>query len=119
MPERALLHFVVCLNGFDGETAKATTVNLAVTEIRFHTALYGHRPVAKSIAVAMRGAGTGCSLISGLRAGRCLQALMEFAKNVLISVTRLNAQGCVQVCVLAVRPVSPSLEYRPQQPNDS
>jgi hypothetical protein len=33
---------------------------------------------------------------------------MDFAKNVLISLTRFDAHGCVQVCVLAVRPVLPS-----------
>ena len=41
---------------------------------------------------------------------------MEFAKNVLISVTRFSAHGCVQVCVLAVRPVLPSHANQPQQP---
>jgi len=49
-------------------------------------------------------------------ASRSLRALMEFAKNVLISVTRCYAQGCVQVCVLAVRPVLPSHGNQPQQP---
>ena len=41
---------------------------------------------------------------------------MEFAKNVLISVSRHDAHGCVQVCVLAVRPVLPSHSNQPQQP---
>jgi hypothetical protein len=33
---------------------------------------------------------------------------MDCAKNVLISVSRFAAHGCVQVCVLAVQPVLPS-----------
>jgi len=41
---------------------------------------------------------------------------MEFAKNVLISLSRFEAQETAQDCVLAVRPVSPSHVDQPQQP---
>ena len=41
---------------------------------------------------------------------------MEFAKNVLISFARLDAQEIIQVCVLAVRPVLPSHGNQPLQP---
>jgi len=45
---------------------------------------------------------------------------MEFAKNVLISLSRFEAQETAQEtaqdCVLAVRPVSPSHVDQPQQP---
>ena len=49
-------------------------------------------------------------------ASRSLRALMDCAKNVLISTACFEAQGRVQVCVLAVRPVLPSLSNQPQQP---
>ncbi len=42
----------------------------------------------------------------------CLRALMEFAKNDLISYRVLLAQTIYQVLVLAVQPVVPSLIYR-------
>ena len=47
------------------------------------------------------------SYIRPCHASRSLRALMEFAKNVLISLSRLEAQAIIQVCVLAVRPVLP------------
>ena len=62
--------------------------------------------------------GSGCTLISGLKLQiRCLRALMEFAKNDLISYRVLLAQSIYQVLVLAVRPVVPSLIYRLAQPS--
>jgi len=41
---------------------------------------------------------------------------MGFAKNVLISFSRFEAQHNIQDCVLAVRPVLPSHGDQPQQP---
>jgi hypothetical protein len=41
---------------------------------------------------------------------------MEFIKNVRISTARFQAQGFVRVCVLEVRPVSPSQLNQLQQP---
>jgi len=38
---------------------------------------------------------------------------MDFAKNGLISTSRHDAHDCVQVCVLAVRPVLPSHSNQP------
>ena len=37
-----------------------------VYQTRFHTALYGHRPVCQADFEVMSQRGTGCSLISGL-----------------------------------------------------
>ena len=56
------------------------------------------------------------SYIRPCHASRSLRALMEFAKNVLISFARLDAQEIIQVCVLAVRPVLPSHGNQPLQP---
>jgi hypothetical protein len=49
---------------------------------------YGHRPVCQIVLDTMFKRGTGCSLLyPACDASRSLRALMEFARNVLISVT--------------------------------
>jgi len=74
---------------------------------RFDTLLYGHRPVCQVDFDVTSRQGIGCGLICGL-----LQA--EAAGPDGIRQERphlgrvLQAQECVQVYVLAVRPVSPS-----------
>lgn len=74
---------------------------------RFDTLLYGHRPVCQVVLDVTSRRGIGCGLICGL-----LQA--EAAGPDGIRQERphlgrvLQAQECVQVYVLAVRPVSPS-----------
>src|SRR5215510_14995437 len=99
------------------EIRNALQSHAVVKLVCFHTALYGHRPVCQADFDVMSQRGTGCSLISGLcRAGQSLLALMESAKNVLISTTCSSAHGCVQVCALAVRPVLPSHANQPAQP---
>jgi len=52
-------------------------------------------------------------------AGHCLRALMDLAKNNLISCHALEAQSIHQVYVLAVRPVVPSFVYQLAQPYES
>ena len=78
--------------------------------------LYGRLRFGKTIFEGAR-RGFGCTLISGLKLQiGCLRALMEFAKNDLISYRVLLAQTIYQVLVLAVQPVVPSLIYRLTQP---
>jgi hypothetical protein len=62
-------------------------------------------PVAKQISTFSLDQYGLQSYIRPCRASRSLRALMDCAKNVLISVSRYDAHGCVQVCVPAVRPV--------------
>ena len=80
--------------------------------MRFDTLLYGHRPVCQVDLDVMPSRGIGCGLISGF-------AQAEAAGPDGIRQERphlgrvLQAQGRVQVCVLAVRPVLPSLGINP------
>ena len=83
---------------------------------RFHTALYGHRPVCQIDLNVMLERGTGCSLISGLWC-KPKPAGPDGMRQERPHLGHAHVvQGCVQVCVPAVLPVSPSHGNRPQQP---
>jgi len=93
---------------------KATSENRLVSS--FHTALYGHRPVCQADLDVILKRGTGCSLISGLWC-KPKPAGPDGIRQERPHLGRARVvQGCVQVCVPAVRPVSPSHVNQPQQP---
>ena len=79
--------------------------------LRFYTGLYGHRPSCQVDLHVMPQRGTGCSLISGLYVqALSLRALMEYAKNVLISATCFSGtrlcsglRSCGPTCLAITR----------------
>jgi len=80
------------------------------TTCRSHTALYGRRPFAKTILACWRDEVSAAVLYPALNASRSLQALMEFAKNVLICSGRLKGarlcsglRSCGPTCPAIIR----------------
>ena len=90
----------------------ASSSQTAASCIGEPTLLYGHRPVCQVDLDVMPERGIGCGLISGLL--RAEAAGPDGIRQERPHLGRvLQAQGRVQVCVLAVRPVLPSLGINP------
>ena len=86
---------------------------------RFHTALYGHRPIAKLILMWHLDEVSAAVLYPALSCKPEPAGPDGIRRERPHLSHALEAHGRVQVCVLAVRPVSPSQLNQPQQPTDA